>query len=587
MLALAALPGLSVVLLLLQGISVNASPAPDEITTIGTTRYACKCYRGDRCWPSSNSWAILNYTVNGNLRAVVPDPAVCYNTFNGRRTYNAEACAEVTRKWTDQNWQSDRQVSAHWILWTNTTCLPTENPDDSCTLGNLPEYVIMAKRAEHIKAGVDFARRNNLRLIIRNTGHDFLGRSTGFGSLAINTHALKDVRFVDRYRGPGSWTGGAVTVGAGIQGRELLTLAHEQNPPRVFVGGECPSVGFAGGYIQGGGHGPLASLYGMAADQALSFDVVTADGRYVTANSAVNSDLFWALKGGGPSTFAAVVSVTVKTFVDAPAAGASLYVNFTHTVDQELIWKGFRAFHNLANHYIDNNMFAYYEAFPFIFRVRPFVAPQSNATRLAEILKPLYDQLQAEGVPYDSEIKEYSSYYDLYIDLFEDEVSGANTLVGGRLFTRRDIAEHGDEIAAAKRSIVQNGMIGHIVGPGVNLPVSDTAINPVWRNGSSFTITLYEQPFGTSWEEKMAGEKYLTDIVDGPLRAASPYGAAYVNEGNLAEPNWQTAYWGDNYPRLLELKQKWDPLGVFYARTTPGTENWEMLDEGKKLCKRV
>lgn len=78
----------------------------------------------------------------------------------------------------------------------------------------------------------------------------------------------------------------------------------------------------------------------MAADQALSFDVITADGVYRTANARENPDLFWALKGGGPSTFAAVLSVTVKTFPETPSAGVILRINSTHTNDTELFWKG-------------------------------------------------------------------------------------------------------------------------------------------------------------------------------------------------------------------------------------------------------
>jgi hypothetical protein len=58
-------------------------------------------------------------------------------------------------------------------------------------------------------------------------------------------------------------------------------------------------------------------------------------------------------------------------------------------------------------------------------------------------------------------------------------------------------------------------------------------------------------------------------------------------QGDLEEINWQTAFWGPNYPRLKELKTKWDPEGVFFARTTPGSENWEILDYGKRLCKKT
>lgn len=136
--------------------------------------------------------------------------------------------------------RTDRDVTNLWIFWTNNTCLPTTNPTDQCTLGFYPEYVIRATKMEHIKAGIDFARKNNVRLVIRNTGHDFMGRSTGYGSLAINTHSFKDVEFIKRYTGPGSWRGGAVKVGAGIQGRELLRLAYQQSPKVAIVTGECP-----------------------------------------------------------------------------------------------------------------------------------------------------------------------------------------------------------------------------------------------------------------------------------------------------------------------------------------------------------
>ena len=58
-------------------------------------------------------------------------------------------------------------------------------------------------------------------------------------------------------------------------------------------------------------------------------------------------------------------------------------------------------------------------------------------------------------------------------------------------------------------------------------------------------------------------------------------------EGDLEEPGWQNAYWGSNYNRLYDLKKKWDPQGVFYARATPGTEDWEVIDYGTRLCKKV
>ena len=134
----------------------------------------------------------------------------------------------------------EQPVAYYRTYWTNDTCPLMTDASASCTRGYYAEYVIMAKTKDHIKAAVDFARDNNVRLVIRNTGHDLMGRSTGYGALVVNTHSFKDATFVKEYTGPGDWKGGAATVGAGIQVRELYRLANAQNPPVVVVGGECP-----------------------------------------------------------------------------------------------------------------------------------------------------------------------------------------------------------------------------------------------------------------------------------------------------------------------------------------------------------
>lgn len=126
-----------------------------------------------------------------------------------------------------------------WTYFTNDTCRPTTTPADTCTLGYYPVLVIMAKKSAHIQAGINFARENNLRLIIRNTGHDFLGRSVGWGSLVINTHSFQDIKFSDSWRGSCGYNGSAVTVGAGVQAFEVLKQANAKKSPKIMVTGEC------------------------------------------------------------------------------------------------------------------------------------------------------------------------------------------------------------------------------------------------------------------------------------------------------------------------------------------------------------
>lgn len=89
------------------------------------------------------------------------------------------------------------------------------------------------------------------------------------------------------------------------------------------------SVAVAGGFGQTAGHGPITPLYGLAADQFLEFKVVMADGELKIANKAVNPDLFWALRGGGGSTFGVVVEATVKAHPDVVISETNWWFNST------------------------------------------------------------------------------------------------------------------------------------------------------------------------------------------------------------------------------------------------------------------
>ncbi|KAF2755342.1 isoamyl alcohol oxidase [Pseudovirgaria hyperparasitica] len=573
-------------------ILATANTKLSTIVSRSDQKYSCKCYPGDHCWPAADKWNALNTTVNGALRSVVPAAAVCHESFQGSPTYNAEACAEVNKNIHSESWWTDQPIETMWTYWSNNTCTPDSPKERPCTLGFSPSYVIMATEIAHIKAGIDFARQQNVRLIIRNTGHDFMGRSNGYGALAINTHKFKDISFTGSYAGPGDWKGGAVTVGAGVQLRELYTAAHSRSPSVLVMGGECPTVGIAGGYIQGGGHGIMGTWFGMAADNALAFTAITAEGEYVTANANENADLFWALKGGGPASYAVITSLTLKTFPEMRAAGTILNINATHTNDSAVIWKGVEIFHSFANLYVDNGFFVYYELLGGSLHVQPFVAPNMDAAGIKAVLAPLFAALDAASIPYSTVTKDFSSVYDLYIDLFEDEPPYQNTYIGGRIFTRDDISSRNPEIinsykvAAAPAPGYVGGIVGHIVGPGHNVSQADNAIHPAWRSASSFSIALLVVDRDVSLAQRQAAQDVLTHKTGDAMRAASPDGGAYVNEGDLNEPDWQRAYWGDKYPRLLELRRKWDPKGVFYARTTPGTEEWEVLEEGTRLCKR-
>lgn len=276
----------------------------------------------------------------------------------------------------------------------------------------------------------------------------------------------------------------------------------------------------------------------MGADNVLSFDAITAEGKFVTANAKENSDLFWALRGGGPSSYAVVTSITAKTYPEVPTAGTILNINSTHTNDTQLFAKAVKIFHNLANHYADNNMFVYFELGPGPQRlhIAPFVGPNMNETQLKKVLAPLYQQLDAAKVPYDAYTRSFPTFFEFYIDMFEDEPPNQQSIVGGRLFTYQDIAQNGDKIAealinAAMPEPTQLGFdVGHIVNPGRNVPKMDNAVHPAWRNASSFVITNVIMQGNESWAVKKERENFNTHVLGKSLRDVSPHGASYVNE---------------------------------------------------------
>lgn len=131
----------------------------------------CKAVPGSADWPSDNAWASLNDSLSGQLIKTLPPGAVCHPT---QSTFNAAACPVVQAGWLTSEWHTNDPVSSIENNWNNDTCLPIST--DPCSGEGYPIYVINATCAEDVKEGLDFARENNVRLIVKGTGHDYMGR---------------------------------------------------------------------------------------------------------------------------------------------------------------------------------------------------------------------------------------------------------------------------------------------------------------------------------------------------------------------------------------------------------------------------
>jgi FAD/FMN-containing dehydrogenase len=183
------------------------------------------------------------------------------------------------------------------------------------------EYAVVAETAQDIAVGVRFARDHGLKLVVKGTGHDYLGRSSAPQSFLLWTHRMRRISVHDAFVPAGcpaaTPPSPAITVEAGTRWLEAYQAAGKHG--RYVSGGGCMSVGVAGGFLQGGGFGPWSNAYGISAAGLLEAQVVTADGVIRVANPCQNADLFWALRGGGGGTFGVVTEVTLLTY-PAPAS---------------------------------------------------------------------------------------------------------------------------------------------------------------------------------------------------------------------------------------------------------------------------
>jgi hypothetical protein len=125
----------------------------------------------------------------------------------------------------------------------------------------------------------------------------------------------------------------SIAVGAGVLMEDIYRALRPHN--LTVVGGMGQDISI-GGYLTGGGHNAISPIYGLGADNVLEMEVVTPQGDIVTANECQNTDLFWALRGGGGSTFGVITKATLLTFrspaistltvtLSAPASASDAY----------------------------------------------------------------------------------------------------------------------------------------------------------------------------------------------------------------------------------------------------------------------
>ncbi|KAK5995366.1 FAD-linked oxidoreductase ZEB1 [Cladobotryum mycophilum] len=536
----------------------------------------CKCFPGDACWPNTQDWAKLNDTVNGRLIATVPLGTPCHDP-----AYDAVKCQELRDDWLYSTVHLQSSSSVMAPLFANQSCDPFRSRDSPCTLGNYVSYAVNVSTTDHIAATLKFAEEHNIRFVIRNTGHDYNGRSTGAGALAVWTHYLKETKVVDwedkHYKGK------ALEIGAGVEGYEALAAAHTAG--LVVVTGECPSVGLAGGYIQGGGHSALSTKFGLAADNALSYDIVTPQGKLITASRTQNSDLYWALSGGGGGNYGVVVSVVVQAHPDATVGGASFTIDISQN-DQEKLYAVIDAFHAALPKMIDSGVMIIYFFSQGCLMVPAMTAYGKTKAETEEILKPFVQAVSALGVTLEPSITEYPNYYQHY-NHYWGPLPGGNIQVGTMLFGGRLIPRSVlPTFSPTARKLVEEGVTFIGVGLDVSRFGGDdaNAVLPQWRDSIVQSSLTLPWSFDAPFHDMMAAQEKITNEIQPIIEAATPGAGAYMNEADFQQRDFQSVFFGSNYNKLLKIKSKHDPKGLLYATAGVGSEEWIVHEDGR-LCR--
>jgi FAD/FMN-containing dehydrogenase len=410
-----------------------------------------------------------------------------------------------------------------------------------------PLAVLRAEQVADVIAGVNFARDNGLELSIRNGGHSGPGFGTNDSGLVIDMTPMRTVHVDPRNK--------TARAGAGA------TLGDFNHATHAFglatPGGIISTTGITG-LTLGGGIGYLSRGYGLSIDNLLSADVVTADGKFLTASARENEDLFWGLRGGG-GNFGVVTSLEYRLHdVDQVFAGPIFY----NLEDAASLLSMFDEFiQNAPEQFGGFPGFQIAPPLPFIpedrhgdtlaLAVVHWAGPLEQAQKA---LQPFWDvaPIVANGtgpLPYPALNSAFDALYPkgiraywkgAFVKELPDEAIAVHVEHGSKV----------PEVSATMHLYPINGAC-HRVGP------TDTAF--------AYRDARYGMVFLASWTDPSKDAERIQWVRD-YYQALTPYTepGGYINFMQDDDYDKIQVNYRENYDRLVQVKRAYDPGNLFH-----------------------
>ncbi|MEU5211732.1 FAD-dependent oxidoreductase [Streptomyces sp. NPDC020742] len=396
---------------------------------------------------------------------------------------------------------------------------------------HVPAAVAQCASVEDVREGV-LAAANRVPLAARSGGHSYVGYSAPDGGLVLDLRRLSAVTVP---------SDGTATVGAGATLRDVYTGLSQAG--RALPGGSCFTVGIAGVTL-GGGIGVLQRKFGLTCDHLVSADVVTADGRTLTATASATPDLFWALRGGGGGNFAVV---TRFTFATAPAPALTIFSLAFPAGKVTKVLTAWQPWITAAPRELWANLNISSGSTPGCRVSGCFVGPSGACN-------PLLNDLVARcGVSPTTRKVEDRSYFDAM--RFFSGTPGRQAFVASSRVLSAPATNPGRVVDLLTGSTGVSLILDALGGAVADVGVQQTA----FPHRTAFaTAQIYA---GATTASEAVVTRRVGKVVTG--LADLGIGGGYVNYIDPALPDWAACYYGPNLARLRCVAHDYDPDRVF------------------------